>query len=1280
MKRLFLILPLIILTSLASVAGSWYVSPLGTDDPLHGGSTGAGAFRTIQYAISRATAGDNIYVEAGTYIASNTLIDKSLTIEGTGATRDAVVIVPAAEDGNVNAAFDPASQNGFIIKASGVTIRKLTVNGRGNGALTAGKNNFRAGIVTLDPSQPGGGTWNNLHIDNVSIRYAYRRGISVFPRSVGGTVIENSRVENVAYNQAMYLGGQSLVLNNTVLHCFQGIVISTDMSTPREICRVTGNTLSQISNFPGCYGDQGGGAYSMQPRAIEFDNGDPDGRTVEITGNIIDDAGSAGIRGTVGIYTRHAYSSSLLDNNTVTLTSGASWATGGSQSVGLLLGWSYDNGFTARNNHIASSGYGTGILIFGSGSAARPMILEANTLTATSSLRSDTADGTGIYIANQYLFASENKSPSCVRIRNHNVLTGYVRGIDLVRCANSTAALDIVVANNSLSGNQTGIDASTLASRLEATGNYWGGTGPKDGLLYPGNTGSVVSANVAFTPWWCDAAMTSSCPVPSVGMAIINTVSGAQYPASGLAAAFAATSNGDGLYVAPGTVTGADYNQPGKTVRFYGSCVAGQSILSGSPALTVTGGTLLVQGLTFSSTGSGPAISVAGGTLSLRSSILLESASAVSSCLSVSSGTADAGTQASYGGNTFTVRGGGDALVNTPVSTLWAVGNNWGSPTGPTIASNFNGTGGAITGAGKDEVVFAPFRNAPVTTVVQTPVCTGSTTVDIPVTVTNFQQVGSLSLTFGFTPSQLSNPVLTDINPAFAGWGSFNVTTDPLLLAAGVFAVSGFGSSPSAGVTLPDGEAIFYLHFTITGNSRAAVSLIQDVPGTSCEYAGVAPSHPFSDEPASSFFISGGMNIQARQKISGAFTYYGPANTPLLNGISVALYQDNVQVTPAYTVTAGTYSFSDLCPGVYEIRATSARPTDGSVNTTDAAQVNNWAPHPFAIEKVRFYAGDVTMENFLSATDAHAIQQHFVNGTAFVRPSWTFWNAGTTISANPITPLPDYPLVTLLPGNDMTVNMYGLCTGDFNRSFSPIGKMAASNTLSLGYGRTIHADPGQELELPVKLVNAGGIGAISLILEFPSSLVEILDVRMNGNPGVFDWAQSGNELRIGWHSADPVTFGAYDDLVILRLKTRETFTKGESIRFRLAGDPLNELADDRFSVIPSAYLVVDLIESSPNGIPGLQQDAFAGLRGFPNPCTSSLTLSYTLPASGEVSLDIINSLGVTVVSENAGLMASGYHTLNVNVADLPQGIYQATLTLRNGNGTVRQSSKIIVSR
>ena len=448
-----------------------------------------GNYCTIQQAIGAAFDGDEIHVDDGTYIESNILVNKSLTI--IGQSKNGVIIVPDAEDGNADNAFGSSAQNGFIIKANNITIMNLTLNGRGNPGLTPGKNNFRAGIVTADVSYPGGGgVWNNLHVDNVHIMYPYRRGISVYPLTISGTVIENSQIEYVAFNHGMYIAGQSYILNNTINQAFQGIVQALDNTTPAGLCQVNGNTLSNIGNYTGCWGYPNG-----QPRGIQFNNSYSAGRQVEIKDNIIGDNGLEMYSGAVGIYTRLANASSIVENNTITLSSGVSWADPGSQAVGLLLGWSYDNGFTAKNNHINSNKYGIGIMVFGNGTITNPLILEGNTLTSTNSDARDTGDGTGIFISNQYLFAGD-MNPSYVIIRNNNEISGYVKGIDIIKGGTSTQPLTIQVLDNSATiiGNQFGIDANFGA--LTITGNTIKEN--ETGVRLTGTATAVVHSNGIF--------------------------------------------------------------------------------------------------------------------------------------------------------------------------------------------------------------------------------------------------------------------------------------------------------------------------------------------------------------------------------------------------------------------------------------------------------------------------------------------------------------------------------------------------------------------------------------------------------------------------------------------------------------------------------------------------------------------------------------------------------------------------------------------------------------
>ncbi|MDD2599352.1 MAG: right-handed parallel beta-helix repeat-containing protein [Kiritimatiellae bacterium] len=470
-----------------------------------------GMIGRIQEGVYLTTDAGTVKVAAGIYLESNIVVAKGVTVEGAGSTRSDVLIAPAAEDGNADNAFANNAQNGFIIKAHNVTIRNLTLHGQGNAELTAAKNNFRSGIVTADASYPGGGgTWNNLHVDNVHILYPYRRGISVWPAQVSGTLIENSRIEQVGLNHGISMAGQGQVLNNTIVRAFQGIVVGPDASTPAGLVKINGNTLSEIGNYPGCWGyNAGTGVYSGQPRAIQFNNSDSAGRPVEILNNIITDNGLEAYSGTVGIYTRLANSDSFVEGNIITLSSGVSWAEPGSQSVGMLLGWSYANGFTVRGNRVNSTKYGIGMMVFGNGTAEKPLHIECNELTSTASAALDTGDGTGIYIANQYLFASD-KSPTYVNLSS-NIVSGYVTAISVEKISTSDKTLTVVASYNDLSGNTKGISSTGGADIVtDAMLNWWGSAqGPAHGSN-PGGNGVIVTDSIDFSPWLGDGEDTST--------------------------------------------------------------------------------------------------------------------------------------------------------------------------------------------------------------------------------------------------------------------------------------------------------------------------------------------------------------------------------------------------------------------------------------------------------------------------------------------------------------------------------------------------------------------------------------------------------------------------------------------------------------------------------------------------------------------------------------------------------------------------------------------------
>ena len=1200
-----------------------------------------------------------------------------------------------------------------------------------------------------------------------------------------------------------------------------------------------------------------------------------------------------------------------------------------------------------------------------------------NTITGNIGIASvDNSTSAGIIVTSNTPYAASATITNCT-------LTGNTEGIT-VGIEASDASI-VTATNNNVSGSAlNGIANYGTTNIVNAINNYWGGNGPKGGL-YTGNTGSTVSANVSFIPWWCSVEMNSACPPLDPGMIMMNTTTGEQYTAAELPEALSDAVSGQTLYIAEGTVSGTTYNYNGKTVYIIGTGIAGQSVLSGaSPALTVQAGDLIVNnGITLYNSTDAPTILVTGGSLTLRDCIVHETPNGIRACLQVDgAGTVDAGTTASHGNNHFIIHGDGSA-VDITASTIYKTSalmpaqyNDWGSANGPTVASNDGppvGDGAAIlpyddTWFPAKGVDYDPFGGGPVTTITTDTICPSDTYVDIPIKVKQLNDVGSFSLTFGFTPADLTTPTIQSRNAAFETnhWMNFAYTTDATMLAAGIYKVSGFTGNPDSTISLADNATLFTLRFNISGTwTTTNLTFNEDGQGTALEFTGPAPEFPpYGDMPTATNYFNGSVfvdrvapivhttpgNISASTDaglcsalvtyaaptfqdnvdgtdligtmtaglasgsafpkgettvtytytdfcnngtanctftvtvnddenptvtaandvvtttsvggtgdcavdvaitdavfndncpgstlawamtgattgsgsgqvgtktfnkgittitftvsdagspahtatdlmtitvtddetpsiscpvsgdqtvntntnctyvigtnawnatasdncgvsnltyslsgvttgtgtsvasvafalgtttvtwtatdaannqnvcsftvtvsaltVDGYFNYYNLANTPLgpvgSTEVTIQLYKDNAPYgSPVdITNTNGSYQLTGVCTGTYQVRPTSTMLTAGAINATDAAQANYWGAHPYQIEKVRFYAGDVqgspNGDKFIGGLDASRIQANFVNGTPFDRTGgWTFWNVGDVITANFPTPTGDYPTITVGSAN-ISANFYGLCVGDFNRSFNPGGTKASSSTMDLVYAGNRQISNNQEFDLPVNMVSASEVGAVSLILNFPADMVEVQDVTMEGAGGQLDWAVKGNELRIGWNSPVPAYLSAGSELVTLKLKTTEAFTTGNSIRLTLAANPLNELADGMYDVIGNAVLGVDVIEASTTGTPELDPASYAlSLSSYPNPFKNFTTITYTLPFDGQVTLEVYNFLGMKVEKLVSEEQTAGNHVVRFNTAGMESGVYTATLVLKSNENQLFRTIKLVYNK
>jgi hypothetical protein len=409
--------------------------------------------------------------------------------------------------------------------------------------------------------------------------------------------------------------------------------------------------------------------------------------------------------------------------------------------------------------------------------------------------------------------------------------------------------------------------------------------------------------------------------------------------------------------------------------------------------------------------------------------------------------------------------------------------------------------------------------------------------------------------------------------------------------------------------------------------------------------------------------------------ISGSFRYYASPFDPML--LTVELKQGGIVKKSVQTVN-GMYAFTGVPSGTYEVVATSLRESVGGINATDAAQVNFWGTfgNSYPIEKVRFNSGDVDNELSLTSNDAAMIQGYFLTaGTAaFARTPWSFWKAGEVIGSNPGTSGNPVITVTCAPINQ---DFYGLVTGDFNGSYS--GLKSGVRTLQLKEGESRIAGENAALDLPVIASTGMNVGAISLIMEFPSDRIAVDGVYLGGSKALpVQYSIDGNELRISWYSLQSIQVKAGEALLTLSVRTIGTVSDDE-LRFRLDASPLNEIADKNYQVIRNASLQIGSIKSSPVLNGGKLSLGDLTLTNFPNPFTNNTNFAYTLPAKGKVVLEVRDVLGRIIKEVVLQSQTEGNHLIALDASTMTSGLYYATVRLITENGKVLSQTIKIVS-
>jgi len=384
------------------------------------------------------------------------------------------------------------------------------------------------------------------------------------------------------------------------------------------------------------------------------------------------------------------------------------------------------------------------------------------------------------------------------------------------------------------------------------------------------------------------------------------------------------------------------------------------------------------------------------------------------------------------------------------------------------------------------------------------------------------------------------------------------------------------------------------------------------------------------------------------------------------NAIVTSLNNTKVVLSNAGTGTAidsttsdayGNYLFTSLVDDAYFTNGSSTKPWGGA-NSIDALKIMQHFVKSDTLKGIRLGAADVDNSGVVNTNDALMVMQRFVTMiSSFPSGDWLFETKNVTIS-----------------GADVISNFLGLCYGDVNGSNIPGAKIAP--TIDLVNKGIAEINSYDEFIIPVRVSSGIDIGAISMILNYPEDMIEVMDVYLeNSNRKSTEhesllFNASDGKLSIAWYSLSPMILEADDALLYLKLRTTRKLIS-ENIIITLYGE--SQLGDPEANVIQNVELNIPKLVIVDNN------NSYTLKQNYPNPYIDFTNIEYQIPERGDVTLSVYNMLGEKVATLVREVQAAGYYKVRFNRSDLMSGVYFYKLEVNGTNSNFYKTRTMVIS-
>jgi len=400
-------------------------------------------------------------------------------------------------------------------------------------------------------------------------------------------------------------------------------------------------------------------------------------------------------------------------------------------------------------------------------------------------------------------------------------------------------------------------------------------------------------------------------------------------------------------------------------------------------------------------------------------------------------------------------------------------------------------------------------------------------------------------------------------------------------------------------------------------------------------------------EPVSMFPVDNFEHLQ------GTFAY--GEDKPMANSeMNIIDEEENVLAT-ATTNGNGEYDFSNYAVGVYNtLDDDFGVDILAGVNATDALLAMRHFVHLDTLTPNYAAVADVNGNGSVNGTDAMLILRRAIDEQFPVGNFYFYSPNGISVE-----------------GNTCTYDLSFLCYGDVNGSYTPATR---DNTIELMTEGQLVAESNQEIVLPVSIKNAVEMGALTLRFAYPEEYLEIEDVVLAATGESLIFSANEGALTTVWFSLEPIDLAENDELILIKVRTRDLNNIDEPVVFSL--NAYSEMADGSAQVLDDVVIAMPAIVTATLGLNNNTIDV-ANMTVYPNPAKDVCRLSYQLAEAGHVTVTVYNMMGVKVMDAANCRQAEGKHEVRLNTSDLAAGTYCCRITFEGENSWVKTTMLII---